>query len=86
MFKLIKSKDWTASNGNKGTALTVAYKGRVFNANKADFPNIKIDEKAGTVAFGEECEVIAEAYTTELGEKRQGLRIKPKMDLTLSAF
>jgi hypothetical protein len=86
MFKLIKSKDWTASNGNKGTSLTVAYKGRVFNANKSDFPNIKIDEKAGTVSFGEECEVVAEKYTTELGEVRQGLRIKPKMDLTLSAF
>lgn len=86
MFKLIKSKDWSASNGNKGTSLTVAYKGRVFNANKADFPNIKIDEKAGTVAFNEECEVIAEAYTTELGEKRQGLRIKPKMDLSLASF
>ena len=86
MFKLIKSKDWTASNGNKGTSLTVAYKGRVFNANKADFPNIKIDEEAQVISFGEECEVIAEKYTTELGEVRQGLRIKPKMDLTLSAF
>ena len=86
MFKLIKSKDWTASNGNRGTSLTVAYKGRVFNANKSDFPNIKIDEEAQTVSFGEECEVVAEKYTTELGEVRQGLRIKPKMDLTLSAF
>ena len=86
MFKLIKSKDWTASNGNKGTSLTVAYKCRVFNANKSDFPIIKIDEKAQTVSFGEECEVVAEKYTTELGEVRQGLRIKPKMDLTLSAF
>ena len=86
MFKLIKSKDWTASTGSKGTTLTVAYKGRVFIAQKNDFDKIKIDDKLQTVSFGEEVEVVAETYTTELGEKRQGLRIKPKMDLSLSSF
>ncbi len=86
MFKLIKKKEWVSSNGNKGTVIVVAYKGRVFTASTEDFPNIKIDEKAQTVSFGEECEVVAEKYTTELGEVRQGLRIKPKMDLQLAGF
>lgn len=86
MFKLIKSKEWTSSSGSKGVTLTVAYKGRVFIAQKSDFEKIKIDDKLQTVSFGEEVEVVAEQYTTELGEKRQGLRIKPKMDLSLSSF
>lgn len=86
MFKLIKSKEWVSSTGAKGTSLTVAYKGRVFLANQGDFNNAKVDEKAGTVSFGEEVEVVAEQYVTELGEVKQGLRIKPKMDLNLSTF
>lgn len=86
MFKLIKSTDWTSSKGNKGTTLTVAYKGRVFITQSSDFDKIKIDDKTKTVSFGEELDVIAENYTTELGEVRQGLRLKPKMDLNLSTF
>ena len=86
MFKLIKSKEWTSSTGSKGTTLTVAYKGRVFIAQANDFAGLKIDKDKQTVSFGEECEVVAENYTNELGQVKQGLRLKPKMDLSLAAF
>jgi len=86
MFKLIKTTDWTSTSGSKGTTIVVAYKGRVFIAQSSDFDKLKIDDKAKTVSFGEELDVIAEKYTTELGEVKQGLRLKPKMDLNLSVF
>jgi len=55
MFKLIKTTNWETATGTKGTSLTLAYKGRVFNVNKSDFENIKIAKDVVTLGEPFEC-------------------------------
>ena len=79
MFKLIKTTNWETATGTKGTSLTLAYKGRVYNVNQADFEHIKID---GTnVTLGEKVEQIMEEYHDKAGTLCKGLRLKPVNDL-----
>lgn len=86
MFKIIKSTDWTSSTGEKGTTYVVAYKGRAFVVNSNDFENLKEDKTAKTLKLGEPADVVREEYLDDLGDKKFGLRLKPKMDLDLAVF
>jgi len=86
MFKFIKKTDWTANNGNTGTTVVVALKGRVFTFNLEDFTKAKIDEEKGTVDLGEVPNVVKNPYMDGLGNQKMGLRLMPKMDLELSDF
>lgn len=82
MFKLIKTTDWKAQSGAKGTTLTLAFKGRVFNVNKDDFEKIKIVKDV--VTLGEPFEMIKEQYTNSDGNVKIGLRLKPVLGFDLA--
>jgi hypothetical protein len=86
MFKIIKSKSWTASNGNTGTVYTVAYQGRVFNVNSGDFDKLEVAKDNLTLKLGVAPVVIKENYTDAMGETKIGLRLKPKCDLEFGEF
>lgn len=82
MFKLIKTTNWETATGTKGTSLTLAYKGRVFNVNKQDFEKIKIVKDV--VTLGEPFEMIKEQYTNSDGNVKVGLRLKPVLGFDLA--
>lgn len=81
MFKLIKTTDWKAANGSTGTSLTLAFKGRVFNVNKADFEKIKITKDV--VDLGEPFEMVKDEYVSN-GVTKVGLRLKPVLGFDLA--
>ena len=85
-FKLIKSTDWTSSNGDKGTTLVVAFQGRVFTCNQDDFSKLKISADKKTVDLGEVPVVTQESYVDAMGNTKIGLRLKPKCNLEFSQF
>ena len=82
VFKLIKSKAWEASSGNKGTSITVALNGRVFNMELTDFKpeDIKLDDIKKTCTTTCKFDILKEAYEADMGEKRIGLKLKPRFE------
>lgn len=88
-FKVIKSTKFTIGEGaeaKEGVAYTVAHKGRAINVSTLDFEAEEIKEVAGVLTVKGDLELVASPYLDELGATRQGLKIKPKMDLQLSAI
>ena len=92
VFKLIKTKAWEASNGNKGTSVTVALNGRVFNLELTDFnsEDIKLDDKKQTCITTCKFDIVKESYEADMGDKRIGLKLKPRFvfgnDFEMSQF
>ena len=80
-FKIIKTSDWTTKSGNKGKTLVVAYKGRVFTANPADFESGKIEKD--TFTPGEKCEAIKGEYIDSFGATKVGLKLVPVSDIEI---
>ena len=81
MFKLIKTTDWQSAAGAKGTTLTLAFKGRVFNVNKEDFAKLKITKEV--VDLGEPFEMVKDQYVSN-GITKVGLRLKPVLGFDLA--
>ena len=84
--KVIKTSNWTTSTGKKGVTLVVAYKGRVFTVNKEDFESSELTVVGDVATFTTAVEVVVDSYVDNTGVTKQGLRLKPKMDLTMGLF
>jgi spore germination protein YaaH len=80
-FKIIKTSNWTTNSGTKGQTLVVAYKGRVYTANPADFESAKIEKDLFTP--GEKCEAIKSSYTDVDGTAKQGFKLVPVSDISI---
>lgn len=88
-FKLIKSKDFD-TNGTKGTAFTVAYKGRALNLSTLSFTDepdvIKVSADKKSVSIDTKISIVQCPYLNDLGETLMGLSIMPKFDLEVDTF
>lgn len=89
-FKLIKSKTFD-TNGVKGTAYTVAYKGRAMNVSTLSFTDeekdcIVADLNKMTLAINTKIAIVQKPYLNDVGEIIQGLSVMPKFDLEVDAF
>ena len=80
-FKIIKTSDWTTKSGKKGKTLVVAYKGRVYTVNPADFESGKVDKDVFNP--GEKCEAIKGEYIDALGTTKVGLKLVPISDIEI---
>ncbi len=88
-FKIIKQSAFTIGEGadaKKGVNYVVAHKGRALNISSLDFEADELKVNAeGLLSAKGDLEIVAQTYD-DLGVTRQGLKIKPKMDLALSSF
>jgi hypothetical protein len=86
--KIVRSTDWTTSEGKKGVTHTLAAKGRVFTLNPEDFEDKKlVIDKEKKVATVSDCVAVKDTYVDALGMSRIGWKLKPTFaELEVSEF
>ena len=82
-YRIIKKVSFELQDKTKGTAFTVAHKGRAINVSTLAFGAEDIQEEDNHITVKGDVVLVKAPYINSLGQEMQGLKLMPKMDLEI---